>query len=176
MRYMKYVKRNVLIATITMLSLAMSCVSVIAEPVVESIITDPEAPTRFSTITVTAIISGNDITNVVLIAGECSDVEGVCFIYHQIPMTEITPDRYTSEVTLEKSKTTYISYSFDITHDGNTTRFQNVGRVDLSIDSGNGDNSDTTNDDESDDIPGFEIITLLAAIILGTLFIKRKRF
>jgi len=174
---MKYVKRNVLIATIAILGLCMSCVSVMAEPVVESIITDPEAPTRLSTITVTATISGNDITNVVLIAGECSDVEGVCFIYHQIPMTETTPDRYTSEVTLEKSKTTYVSYSFDITHNGNTTRFQNVGRVNLSIDSGNGGNSGTTNDgDKSDGTPGFEIITLLVAIIIGTLFIKRKRF
>lgn len=170
---MRYIEKKVLIMTFVVLGLYFSSANVVADPVVENISIDPASPAPLSTITVTANIDGEDITNVNLSVGECNKTAGVCYIYHQIPMTEKTEGQYTAEVTLEKSKASYISFTFDITYDGETKKLENDSwDVDLSIESGNG---DTTNGGDGNNVPGFEIIYFLIVIIIGLLLHRNKR-
>lgn len=170
---MRYIEKKVLIMTFVVLGLYFSSANVVADPVVENIITDPTSPAPLSTITVTANIDGGDITNVNLSVGECNRTVGVCYVYHEIPMTEKTEGQYTAEVTLEKSKASYISFTFDITYDGETKRLENDSwDVDLSIESGNG---DTTNGGDGNSTPGFEIIYFLIAVSIGLLLHRNKR-
>lgn len=170
---MRYIEKKVLIMTFVVLGLYFSSANVVADPVVENISIDPTNPAPLSTIIVTANIYGEDITNVNLSVGECNRSAGVCYVYHEIPMTEKTEGQYTAEVILEKPKASYISFTFDITYDGETKRLENDSwDVDLFIESGNG---DTTNGGDGNIIPGFEIIYLLIAIIIGLLLHRNKR-
>ncbi|UCF13062.1 MAG: hypothetical protein JSW06_02085 [Thermoplasmatales archaeon] len=170
---MKNKNRHVLLISILILGLYFSSANVVADPVVENISIDPTNPAPLSTITITANIDGENITNVNLSVGECNKTAGVCYVYHQITMTEKTEGQYTAELTLEKSKASYISFAFDITYDGETKKLEDDSwDVDLSIESGNG---DTTNGGDGDSVPGFEIIYFLITISIGILVHRNKR-
>ena len=71
----------------------------------------------------------------------------------------------------------YISYKFEIDDNGTEYNLEDDSwEIDFAIEDDD-DNGGTTDggDDEGSGSPGFEIITLLAAIVIGFLFLKRKR-
>ncbi|MEE9572722.1 MAG: hypothetical protein V3W20_06740 [Candidatus Neomarinimicrobiota bacterium] len=169
---MKYVNGKIFITMIVTLSLFMSIAS--ADPSVDGVTTDPASPTHQSTITVTATITGDDISSVNLTVSECK--EGLCFIYTDYTMTQNDNGDWVAEATLEDTSkvSTYIQYLFAVVDDG--VEFPDITsddwKVDLTIEnggSGNGGNG-------GNGLPGFGIITLLVAIIIGTVLLRKKRF
>jgi hypothetical protein len=171
---MERIRRNILLVAIIILSVFLSMVSfVAAEPVVENITTDPKNPAPLSTITVTADIRGENISTVNLTISECDEI--ACYVYQIIQMSKTESGDWIVEAALQdgSGRSTHIKYRFDITDGGVLYQLtEDIWRVDLSTGNGdqNGDGSD------GDDTPGFEIITLLAAIIIGILLLKQKRF
>lgn len=165
---MKYVKGKISITVIVMLGLIISSVNVLADPVVDEITTDPTSPTHQSTITITATITGDDITSVNITVLECK--VGLCFTYSTYIMSQNGEGNWVAEATLQddSGRSTYIKYVFNIVDSG--VEYQDITsdnwKVDLSIDDVNGGNG----------IPGFETITLLAAIIIGIILLRRMRF
>ena len=165
--------RKILFATMVFLSLCVSSAIVNADPVVESVDTDPAEPTPQSEITVTATITGVDIVSVNLTVSECRRDTGTCFIYTDYKMEQNQDGDWFAEARLldDSGVSDYISYIFKINDDGVEYTLTGQWDVDLKIDSGNGGNGDNGGNGS----PGFEIITVLAAIAIGILLIKRKR-
>lgn len=161
--------KRILTATIVILGLCVSSVSVIAEPVVEDVTIDPEEPEPLDTVTITATItSEDDIEEVTLKIKECkADLCWTPVTYDMI----LDNGNYTATHELEYAAATYFGYSFIITSNGNITETEFVN-VTLKLDSGNG---DTNGGDEDGGIPGFELVPLLVAILIGVLLLRRKR-
>ena len=171
---MKYVNGKIFVTMIVTLSIFMSIAS--ADPSVGEITTDPASPTHQSTITVTATITGDDIESVTLTVSECK--AGLCFIYNDYTMTRNDDGDWVAEATLEDPNkvSTYIKYLFDVVDNG--VEYPDITsdnwKVDLTIENGGSGNGGDGNG--SNGLPGFEIITLLAAIIIGTILLRKKRF
>ena len=164
---MKYTKT--LLIVIVILGLYMTSVSVIAEPVAE-VTFDPVEPTPVSTVTATATITSDDeIDEVWLTIQECNPT--TCFRRENVSMT-LSGNDYITEFTLEKSMATYFQYYLAILSDGTwyETDLKNVTlKVDADDGGTNGGNS------SGNSIPGFELVSLLIAIVIGILLFKRKR-
>jgi hypothetical protein len=168
---MKYFKGKILIIIIVMLSLFMSSINVTAAPVVDEVTTNPASPTPQSTITISAKISGNDITSVNVTISECK--VGLCFIYNTYPMSKNEAGDWVAHATLQDDSgdSTYIKYQFYVIDNGLEYTLDEGWKVNLSIE-----NNNNTPNDNNGKTPGFEIITLLAAIIIGTVLLRKKRF
>ena len=169
---MKNFKRKILIMIIVIFSLYISSVNVIADPVVNEITTVPANPTPQSAITIIAGISGEDITSVNVTVSECK--VGLCFIYNTYPMNKNDAGDWEAHATLQDDSgdSTYIKYEFNVTYSGQKKTLSNeTWKVNLSIE-----NSNNTPSDNNGKTPGFEIITLLAAIIIGTVLLRKKRY
>lgn len=170
---MKYVKRNVLIASIVILGLCLMNTTVLAEPTVDSVSTEPTNPTHQAAITVTAAITGEDITSVKILVGECDSRTGVCFIWSTHDMEQNGNGDWVATATLEDTSgvSNYISYKFEIVDGGTQYNLTDESwEIDITIESDNGDNGDDDNGS-----PGFEIIVFLAAIAISVILLKRKR-
>lgn len=176
---MKHRKRNIISIAIVILGLFISSAGVIADPVVENITTDPTSPAPLSDITVTVNITGENISSVDLMISECD--ETVCFIYNAYPMSKTESGDWTAEATLQddSARSTHIEYRFDVNDSGVPyTLTDENWRVDLATENGdqNGDGGTTNNGDSNGNgSPGFEIISLLVAVSIGLLLLKRKR-
>lgn len=172
---MKYMNGKIFITMIVTLSLFMSIAS--ADPSVDGVTTDPASPTHQSTITVTATITGDDISSVTLTVSECK--AGLCFIYNDYPMERNDDGDWVAEATLEDPNkvSTYIQYLFDVVDNG--VEFPDITsdnwKVDLTIENG-GSGNGGGDDNGGSGLPGFEIITLLGAIIIGIVLLRKKRF
>jgi len=174
---MKNRKRNIISIAIVILGLFISSAGVIADPVVENITTYPTSPALLSTITVTVNITGENISSVDLMVSECD--ETVCFIYNAYQMNKTESGDWTAEATLQddSGRSTHIEYRFGVNDSGVPyTLTDENWRVDLATENGdqNG-NGGTTNNEDSNGSPGFEIISLLVAVSIGLLLLKRKR-
>ena len=157
---------------------------VIADPSIVSVVTDPANPKPESTVTVTANISGDDITSVKFNVSECNSKIGICINFYPINMERKSDGEYEATFTLQEKKgdTDYIEYSrFTVISNGITYTLNDKYKVNLSTDSGNnnqnGNNGPSNNnDDESKKgIPGFEVLTLLIALTIGIFLFKRMR-
>ena len=162
--------KKILIATMVFLSLCITSVSAIAEPVVEDVTIVPEEPTRKSTITITATITSEDVIDgVKLNIKECS--ESYCHAAETLDMNLVN-GKYQYEYTLKWSDAVYFNYTFIISI-GEENFTTDETKVLLKLDSGNGDtNGNGTSDKDS---PGFELILLIIAVFIGVILLKRKR-
>lgn len=167
--------RKILIATMVFLSLCASSAIVTADPTIDSVTTNPINPTPQSDITVTVTITGDDVTAVILTVSECRRDTGTCFIYTDYTMQQNQDGDWVTDAKLQDTSgvSDYISYIFNVTDSGVEYKFSGQWEVDIDT-SGNGGNGDNGGTDGNGS-PGFEIITLLAAIVIGILLIKRKR-
>jgi len=172
---MKNIMKILLLLAVIILGTSFFANNVIAASV-DSTTVSPDEITRKSTVTITANISGENIDTVNLSVEECSDETGTCFPpVLTTSMTKLSAGEYQGSVTLLNSKTTHIEYYFTITSNGVTQRIPaGIGsyRVNLSISNGNQNGTSGGNDKKT---PGFEIITVLAAITVAILLYKRKR-
>ena len=162
--------RKILVATIICLSLCISSVNVLAaDPTVDNVTVVPAEPERESTITITATISSDDpISNVNLKIKECTDI--FCHAEDEVTMS-LVDGKYEYQYDLQWADAVYFNYSFVITYDGQEFETEET-KVIIKVDSGNGGTNGGSSNNGS---PGFEIITLLAAIAIGILLLKRKR-
>jgi hypothetical protein len=177
--------KKILIAAIVILGLYFMTANAVADPVVDSVTTDPAAPAHQATVTVTAEITGDDVTAVSVVVKECRSLEaggelaGVCFINTLYNMTKTPDGKWEVTATLkdESGLSDYIDFEFDITDSGE--EYQRITSeewpVDLDLTTEPTGNGGDSNGDSDGGSPGFEVITLLAAIVIGILLIKRKR-
>jgi len=173
---MTHINRKIMISIIILLGIFIECSIVTADPTIDQITTDPASPTHQSTINITAKISGDGITSVKVTVSECNDVDGICYFNTPYTMTKNGEGDWVAQATLKDTgKSNYIKYTFDVTDSERTHALSDSSwRVDISTQNG-GDNSQNNNKS-----PGFEIIILLVAVIIGILIvgilkIKRKR-
>jgi hypothetical protein len=144
----------------------------VAEPVVEDVTITPAEPEVKDTVTITATITSEDeIDEVTLRIKECD--ENMCMQTESYQM-EFEDDKYTYTDELTYAKATYFGYQFVITSNGTETEteFTNVTLKPAEngeTNGGNGGNGD------GNGIPGFELVPLLIAIIIGVLLLRRKR-
>lgn len=168
---MKNIKRNIIPWVVLLLGLYLSILGVSAEiATVNQVTVEPEELTLFSTVTITADITGDDVSTVNLTVGECDDV--ACYKYHRVTTTKLPTGEYQAEVTLTSSKATYIYCEFLITNSsGSFEQIKNDSwKFDLSIDADGANGGADTNGS-----PGFELVLMLVSIIAVVFLIYRKR-
>jgi len=141
--------------------------SVIAEPVVEEIITEPVNPTHKSTFTVTAKITGEDVSSVNIIITECNDE--VCIENEEYEMNQNDAGEWVAEPTLQDSSgaSSFIKYEFEIIDNGEEYNINEGYKVDIKV--------EPKDDNDDNGSPGFEMIVLLAAILLAIILLRKKR-
>ncbi len=165
--------RKFLIAIIVIVGLCISTSGVMAasEP---TIVLDPEEPTPQSTVLFTVTIPDSEtVSNVRLIVKECKEGD-ICFTdSFNESMTEKDVDAFEVEITLKHDTATYIEYHVGYLNN-DVWEESDSEKLDLKIESNNG-NSNGGNDD-TNGTPGFEFIPFLAAISIGILLFRRKRF
>lgn len=171
---MKYVKKKILVLSIVFIGLCISSSGVVADPVVEDVVIEPAEPERLSTITITATItSDEEIETVNLVIKECRgtpEESGLCYTPETYEMTAVGNDTYTVDYTLHYNDAGYFGYHFEI--DGVSIPDEDINVV-LKVGASNGGGDDDGDGDNGS--PGFELITLLAAITIGVILLKRKR-
>ena len=148
-----------------------------AEPTVDDFSTDPSSPTPKSTITVTATFTGDDISSVTVKIQECSSADGVCFINNDYEMSQNQDGDWVATATLkdDSNRADYISYIFYVTDSGVEYELQNSSwKLLMDAEDGNGGNGGDGNSD-GNGTPGFEVISLLLAVLVGVSLLKRKR-
>lgn len=167
---MKNINRKILITMIVMIGLFMSSANVLAETTA-TIEIDPEEPTRMDTVTFTVnITSDENIQDIHLITHECR--QGMCYADEEVTLTE-SGDDYTGQYTYSHDDSIYIEYWVNIdTDQENDVQVTDVIHTDLNIESNNG---GSNGDSDDNNTPGFELFTLLIAIVIGVLLVKRKR-
>jgi thiol-disulfide isomerase/thioredoxin len=176
--------KKILIVAIVVLGLYFMTASAVAEPEVVSMYIDPAAPEHQATITITAEITGDDVTAVSVMVKECraatagGSLAGTCWENNPYSMEDPEDDgTWVATATLqdESGLSTYIDIEFDITDSGEL--YDRIGNeewaTELTLPADTGDNDD--DDGSSGGSPGFEVITLLVAVVIGILLIKRKR-
>jgi len=166
--------KRILTATIVILSLCVSSAIVIAEPVVENVTITPEEPEVKDTVTITATITSDDeIEEVTLKIKECDENMCMPTETYQMELEDGNIYSYTDELTYAAA--TYFGYKLIITSNGNITEteFTNVTLTPAANGGTNGGNGG--NGDGDGGIPGFELVPLLIAILIGVLLLRRKR-
>lgn len=170
---MKKGKSIVLITSIVVLSLCFLSINVVADPTINSVTTDPENPTWLSTVKVSATVNGDDVTGVLLKLGECQ--KGfACYVWTDYIMTDDDQDgvwEATATLKDESGRTDYLSCIFVVTDGGQEYELDEDWEVDLTIDTSNNGNGDSSTNGS----PGFELLTLLVAVGIGFIILRRKR-
>ena len=167
---MKNLRLSILIVCSVFLCLYLSISSVMAQPAVD-ITFEPEEPAPESTITFTATVSGENISEVYICLSECK--EGLCYAdSFNESMDEISEGVYQKEITMIHSDATYIEYWAVFNDNGTWYDFQEET---ANLKTSSDDNGDTTNGDDTDDTPGFEMILILLSLVALIFLFKRKR-
>ena len=150
----------------------MFCISTsFAEPIVEEVHCNPYEPAPLSTVTFTAGIYNNSsrIDEVRLIAQECMD--DICFIDSQNISLNYTysccKDFYEAKLKLTHENATQIKYHLLILNNGTWHKYK-TEYISLKIKP-----DENPVDSKENTTPGFEILTVLASIIL---FVVKKSF
>jgi hypothetical protein len=166
--------KKLLIVGAIILGLWLTSSSAIADVTVNDVDFDPESPTPKSDVTVTANITGlEEDDNVYFTFQECDASTGLCEDPVNASMTKlaITND-FTIDITLTFASGTYFTYFFAVESDGNWTEIKSDSyRVEYTIDSGNGGDNNGGDDNGT---PGFELLTLLAAIFIGFILLRKR--
>lgn len=163
--------RKITIGIFLTLIIIIMCIPVtVAETNVKYKI-DPEEPKPKSKVSIIAKITDEDITYVFLEMQECN-TEGTCFGWKtNVSMTPTGgTNEYEATINLEREDTKYFSLRLAIEKNGEWayTSIPNYHDVYLDISSSNG-------DDTNSNTPGFEMVFLIAAILVGVVLFKRKR-
>ncbi len=139
-----------------------------------TITVDPDPPVAESTVTFTAELDDEGIIDVWLKVQECNANTGICFpdSLQNISMSE-QDGKYIVSATLGHDDATYIQYTINVETSTGWIEYLKDTKINLSEKpNGNG----TTNGGGDDNgTPGFEIITLLFAVLVGVSLYKRKR-
>lgn len=150
----------------------ISVVAVIAGSVLAAgstfgtITVSPSEPAALSTVTISVPISGEAPSDVRVTVEECNGKTGVCYPDIQnVSMPLISSGIYRTDVTLKHSDATYITCQVVAKISG-TWELSVKKNVNLSV-SSNGNNDNNT--------PGFEVIVLVIAIGVSLIVISRKR-
>ncbi len=147
--------------------------AVAAEPTLGQVTLNPEQPTKFSKITFTVNVIGEDIKTVKIVVLECNASTGVCQnTRDNQTMQNIGGSQYRADVTLDYPSASYITYwVFVETNAGATATLPDKQGVKLNLSAGssNGNNG-------GDDTPGFEGALFIAAICGALILLARKRF
>ena len=170
-------KRTMLLIAFLIFSLYIAIVGTIGagKPTIVEVTSEPDEPSALSTITFTAVItSEDDLEEVRLIVQECK--ESLCFTNgFNESMALVDTDTYETTITLTHNDATYIKYHIKTKSDG-TWHKDDITEFDLEIGTDNGNsNGNNNNENGNDKTPGFEIISMMIAIAIGTLAFKRKR-
>ena len=169
---MKNKIRQVLMINVLALGMYLMTFGMIvaAEPSVVEITYDPQTPVAGSTVTFSATVSGEDITAVHIIVQECN--EQICFLKHNISMDEIDSLEYQKEVNLTRDDATIVKYNLVIESNGVWYDFKDdIKQFDLAASPDNNQN----NGNDGGNTPGFELAPFFIAIMIGALYIRRKR-
>ena len=166
-------KYNIIILSIFLISMLFTSI-VSADPTVDSITTDPVKPKPLSTFTIIVDISGVNIEEVKVTVTECTDgpPETTCFVSHtNLAMTLNNDGKYETQVSLTGTQDSidHVQYVYYITDDGVEYTLTEDFRTDLDV--SNGQNNGVGGSNSS---PGFELILLIIAIIVGLIIIRKK--
>lgn len=168
---MKETIKKISIIIILFLSLCLSTFNVKADPIIENITTNPVKPEKLSTFTIIATISGENINSVTVTISECTyGPPEQCFIAHpNIIMNLNDEGKYEAEVTLTGTQASidHVQYLFVINDNGVEYQVGDL-KTYLKTDNGNNDGGDNGS-------PGFELIILIAAVLISYIILKRKR-
>jgi hypothetical protein len=165
---MKNINRKILITMFVMIGIFISSANVLAatEATVEI---DPEVPKRLETITFTAdITTDGTIQEVTLWVQECNNQ--FCYEKQGVPM-EKSGDLYIGDFTLTHNDAVYFKYWLEVETDQETNETTTV-EVNLDTSSSNG---GTNGDSDDNGSPGFELFSILIAVVIGVILVKRKR-
>ena len=144
---------------------------VYADPIVGDILVTPSHPAPLSDVTFSVEIEGNDISSVRLIMRECNKETGVCHAPPQnVSMTNVGGNTYEAEVTLIHNDVNSITYNIEIKSEGKWIEYDESTTT-LNVKSGDTD----SNGNDSNNTPGFEILTFLVAVICVVMILKRMR-
>lgn len=149
-----------------------------ADPAVVEITTNPERPEPTATITVIAEITGDNIESVTVSVTGCDD-NGCYDNYLNLPMTLNDDGKYeTEEFTLKHSVPTidHLQYAFTV-NDGVEDHIlaDTSWKTYLDVGGDNGDINGGTNGSGDSNSPGFELLILLVAVMVGVLVYTKKR-
>jgi len=172
LRDMKIGKGRFFITVFVMLCLCLSTASIVsAVPSVDSIETDPESPKPLSTLKVIAAITGDNIESVTVTISECDSSQ--CYpdgVHINLPMTLNADGKYETEVTLTSTvqSVNHVQYAF-IVNDGEDHILTNDDfKTELDVETDNGGGGDNGS-------PGFELVFVLMAVMVGVLLYRKKR-
>lgn len=170
--------KRILTATIIILSLCVSSAIAVAEPVVEDVTLSPEEPKVKDTVTITADITSDEVIDeVTLRIKECDNQ--MCMPTESYQM-DLEDGKYTVTDDLTYAKATYFEYQIIITIGENETYYPDASDdkefVHIELQPADDGGTDGGNGGDGDGgIPGFELVPLLVAIIIGVLLLRRKR-
>jgi len=169
---MKNLRLIILIMCSVILCLFLSIPSVIAQPNID-ITFEPEEPAPESKINFTATVSGENISEVYICLSECK--EGLCYAdSFNESMDEISEGVYQKDITMIHSDATYIEY-WAVVNDNDTWYNFNLDYETANLKTSSNGNGDTTNGNDTDDTPGFEMILVLLSLVVLIFLFKRKR-
>lgn len=161
---------KIVFLTTLVISLFMTSLANAAEPTVT---VDPAAPEIQGEVTFTATLDDENIVGVYMWVQECDAASGICYPDTEQNLTmEQTGGTYTATTDLIRTGVTYLQYTLNVETSEGWIMYLEKTKVNLTVDSngstngGNGGGNGT---------PGFEIITLLAAVSIGVLLLRRKR-
>jgi len=159
---MKKRRECIIIAILTLLSLYLSIVGVVAseDP---TVLVNPEKPARKSSVTFTAEFDDSDIQNVYLKYNECNDE--ICYSLYNKSMTSIGDNKFEVDITLVKDDATYIQYWLEVESTDGWSNYLEISNVYLSTGSGG----------DSNGSPGFEFLLVALSVMLIVVVFKRKR-
>jgi len=173
---MRYYKKIILYAIILIFTMNFLVTITIAEPVT-NVTVIPDAPEPLSTVSFTANITSEEAVDEVYIKiKECS--QSICFLIKNVSMG-FDGDEYSVDFTLEHSDATYFDYWLEI-KSGDSWFTTEQANVTLKIEASNEDDNDNgntggTEEDNTDGIPGFEILIFIVAVFIALIFFRRKR-
>ena len=154
--------------------------TVLAETAVDSVSTVPSYPEPLSEVTVTATISGDDITAVRVYVQEC-ERGFACYTknFHDMEENADGDWEVTADLEDDSGRVDYITYWFYVTVEGSDEEIvlsedSSGEKMEVDLDVSGGSNGDDGGS-SSNGSPGFELITLLVAVGIGFIILRRKR-
>lgn len=180
---MKNINKTVKIVGILILSMVFLSINAQAAYEIQNVVFDPESPVEQSSIVVTvSVLDLGENDEIYIYIKECNENSGVCDESKNLSLVKMDDtDEYKTEAGLTFNGATYLDYWFDIYYSGEWVRVPEspgtYGTVEYGEDNVNGDpnGGEPTNGDSDNGSPGFELIIMLFALIIGIYWFKRKR-
>ena len=156
---------------IGVLLLGMYVVNAIAVGAAEPTVTiDPESPAPASEVTFSVEISDDNVSEVWLIVQERKGSD-FCYTPQNVSAEQVTDTEYEVEVTLQYGDSTYIDYYANIKSESGWEQTESIKLYLSTPSNGNG----STNGDDTNITPGFELILMMLSITIIVFIFKRKR-